>query len=451
MKVRKMSKDNSKMSKEIINYIISDGKFPNLSDGQKSVIKESLPKIMFDMTKDNVIKNSVFVDKWNDTYKISYNKKSKWMAYNKSQQQAPQLLKRFDKEFDKTISPLENLRILINDIGLEEFFKKSLSKIADDKIWFIFNKDISKVLKLEYNMFDFDFIDLKSDFLTRDDVKTWIVYWGEKALFQIQHPPSKEVRRKNAVILRINTEHLEEFIKEVKITNETWGISVEVALCRINGIKMPIEYKGRFDEKMVSEVSIALNEAMVKKIIPTMTECLATKTIGAKKSPTDFMNNSETISVKTNFNGGNKVCPPEFGQPGIDEGVRQYNNHFKNNVTREEIINLNFKNFKKQFQENIASIANEQLKQLFSEDSILYLRKTKGGKISIEYIDSSDKDFEFKDEFTFTRTYVEWNDSVSIKYKGASLAEMQMHKGRSPFKFRFNLPNLMKIIKNDKS
>ena len=71
---RVIVKDNSKMSKQIINYILNDGDFKMLTTKQKSVISNSLPKIMFDMTRSKNLKgNSTLKDDYGDTHKISYN------------------------------------------------------------------------------------------------------------------------------------------------------------------------------------------------------------------------------------------------------------------------------------------------------------------------------------------------------------------------------------------
>ena len=441
------NKDNSKISKQIINYILDDGDFKTLTAQQKQVIRNSLPELFFSMTrKENLKQNSTLIDSSGDSYKISYNRKNNWIAFNNSQQQVPKILSSFSFPYDNELTPLENLRSLITEVGYNEFFAKSLSKIANDKSWHIINRDITYISNLTYEMFDFDFFNLTSDFLTRNDVSTWFVKWENKNLFQIQLPIS--VKRPNSVNIRMNLDLIHDFLLKTKITNETWGISAEVALCRINNIPVPDNYTGRYDNQMVNEIISALQNKLIIDSIPIMTECLATKTKGLKKSPTDFKNNEKTISVKTNFNSGAKVCPPEFGQPGILEGIRQYNEHFSTEITEQEIKDKDFAKFKEMFQENIVSITNKQLEWLFSEDYILYLRKTKSGEITIQYIESSINNFQFGDHFTFSRDAKDWNDSVTIKYKGISLAEMQMHKGRSPFKFRFNLSNLMKIIKN---
>lgn len=38
-----------------------------------------------------------------------------------------------------------------------------------------------------------------------------------------------------------------------------------------------------------------------------------------------------------------------------------------------------------------------------------------------------------------------WAESITLKYKGLSIAEVQTHKNRT-FKFRFNFPNLVKLF-----
>ena len=49
--------------------------------------------------------------------------------------------------------------------------------------------------------------------------------------------------------------------------------------------------------------------------------------------------------------------------------------------------------------------------------------------------------FERKD-FNFTRELDSWKESTTLKYHNISVAEIQVHANRSPFKFRFIVPNI---------
>ena len=52
--------------------------------------------------------------------------------------------------------------------------------------------------------------------------------------------------------------------------------------------------------------------------------------------------------------------------------------------------------------------------------------------------------------FTFTKpTIAEWNESNTLKYNGVSIGEFQVHKARSCFKFRFNMENFEKIVREE--
>ena len=50
-----------------------------------------------------------------------------------------------------------------------------------------------------------------------------------------------------------------------------------------------------------------------------------------------------------------------------------------------------------------------------------------------------------KEYFTFTRDGDNWNESTTLKYKGFSVAEIQIHKQRT-FKFRFSMNALQKFL-----
>lgn len=56
-----------------------------------------------------------------------------------------------------------------------------------------------------------------------------------------------------------------------------------------------------------------------------------------------------------------------------------------------------------------------------------------------------------KSLFSFTKEKLEeWNESNTVKYKGISIGEFQVHKARDCYKFRFNLENLEKVVSDNK-
>ena len=176
------------------------------------------------------------------------------------------------------------------------------------------------------------------------------------------------------------------------------------------------------------------------------------------------------MSVKTNKRQLGKVAPQIIGQPTAET----YFSHMKNellddipefddieNKLKERKLEDNYENRSKIFKEisvkYIDIIINEYWKNLVECDYLLFFYNIidKNKKISKnpEYIIVT-KELELpnfeKENFSFTKTLTNWNESNTVKYNyngtQISIGEFQVHKNRNCFKFRFNIKNILKII-----
>ena len=89
------------------------------------------------------------------------------------------------------------------------------------------------------------------------------------------------------------------------------------------------------------------------------------------------------------------------------------------------------------------------VEHLFDSDWLLWIYEVKDA-FDYSAISKDDiKDFEWEfDKLTFTKkTIDEWNESNTVKYNGMSVGEFQVHNNRNCYKFRFNMPNLLRLIK----
>ena len=87
---------------------------------------------------------------------------------------------------------------------------------------------------------------------------------------------------------------------------------------------------------------------------------------------------------------------------------------------------------------------------LFDSDWLLWIYKTRNDfdYKSIKGNDIDDFKWE-KEKFSFTKKTVdEWIGSNSVKYDGLTIGEFQLHQNRNCFKFRFNMKNILKLLKN---
>ena len=105
--------------------------------------------------------------------------------------------------------------------------------------------------------------------------------------------------------------------------------------------------------------------------------------------------------------------------------------------------------FKEMVLNHIAEMMPIYVEHLLDSDYLLWIyRKKDNYKYKIFNSDFA-KNMVWDDSaFTFTKpTIEEWNESTTLKYKGVSIGEFQVHKARACFKFRFNMENFEKIIK----
>ena len=157
------------------------------------------------------------------------------------------------------------------------------------------------------------------------------------------------------------------------------------------------------------------------------------------KCPWDFLlNNGEKLSVKTN----KYACPPEIGQPNPEVFQLYFGHlaHFDRN-NREEI---------KQFiHTHIHQMLPLYLEWLFSSDYLMTIIADDNLSLNVVPRTAVNLDFEWhRDFFTSTRTAVTWKESNSYSYNGVRLCEVQFHRKRSSVKVRFELDNLITIVKN---
>ena len=87
------------------------------------------------------------------------------------------------------------------------------------------------------------------------------------------------------------------------------------------------------------------------------------------------------------------------------------------------------------------------LDYMFVSDYTVWLRRDEDGKYDFTIFDRNQYvniDLE-REHFSFTKEGADWNESTTLKYKGISIAEVQIHKNRT-FKFRFIMKALQKFL-----
>lgn len=230
---------------------------------------------------------------------------------------------------------------------------------------------------------------------------------------------------------------LQNFLVEVKHTNETFGMTAEKAICDIFNLDYPDNFKTRCDPALQKEITPTIRNAFAE--LPK-----AVKHTGSEKGERgkeskcsyDFLlEGDRTLSVKTNT--GKMVCPPEVGQPGAETCYLYFKDYIDGDCVTPE-------SFKTMVFNHIADIMPIYVSHLFDSDYLLWVFRN-GKKYDYRVFGSeyAQNVIWEKDGFSFTKpTLEDWNESNTVKYNGVTIGEFQVHRNRACYKFRFNLSNL---------
>lgn len=302
-----------------------------------------------------------------------------------------------------------------------------------------------------YNYLIFDrnqIVDIATDrdaFSFTRDLETWVesttLKYNNTSIAEIQ------VHKNRTFKFRFILKALMKFIKEQKMTTETFGITAEKTICDLFNIEVPENYKGRSSNLIQAQISPTIQEAFkhIPKAIRSTGAEQGERGANSKCSYDFVLEGEKTLSLKTTINGS-MICPPEVGQPGA---VTCY--AYFGHLTDETIITES--NFKQMVLENVANMLPIYLNHLLDSDYLLWIYKKKdvyNYKIfDADFAKSMEWD---SSKFSFTKpSILDWNESNTLKYDGITLGEFQVHKARSSFKFRFNMLNLEKIITTHKN
>ena len=160
---------------------------------------------------------------------------------------------------------------------------------------------------------------------------------------------------------------------------------------------------------------------------------------GQQKYDYDFiLEGSKTLSIK--FNYGQKVSPSVVGQAS----QKTFLNYF-GHLMKQEFSEVAFKRL---VLEDVHKMIPIYLNYLLNSDYLLWIyieRDMLNYKIlNLEEINKINWK---REDFTFTKDTLEtWNESTTVKYRGISLGEFQVHRSRNSYKFRFNMKNLLKVL-----
>ena len=234
----------------------------------------------------------------------------------------------------------------------------------------------------------------------------------------------------------------------MNMNNETFGMTFQYAICIEYDIENKISTE-RIDKQLLSTF---LESEIIQKIFKGKSKPVKslykTKEFTSEfisRCPHSFLlENEETFSVKTFKGNGKMFAPKVVGQAGDITF-----NHFFGHLYKNEINRTNFKDF---CLENISEILPIVVDYaLVSDYNCWFYRKD--DTFSYEIIKRADlPDLTFdKKNFTFTKpTSQSWNESNTVKHKGKTVMELQLHTNRSGYKIRLHRDNFPELLKVEK-
>ena len=231
------------------------------------------------------------------------------------------------------------------------------------------------------------------------------------------------------------------------MNNETFGITFQSAICEIYKLDNDISSE-RIDAELLNQFK---DSKVIQKIfrgrkpVEYLSDSKKYTSQLIKRCPHNFLlANNETFSVRTFKSVGKMFAPKVVGQAG-DETF----NYFFGHLSSEHITRLNFKDFCLAHVDEMlpiivdyALVSDYNCWIYFEGESLKYEIIKRGSLPELT--------FDFKN-FSFTKpTTSDWVESNTIKYKGKTILEIQLHTNRAGYKIRLHRENFPILLKLEK-
>lgn len=229
------------------------------------------------------------------------------------------------------------------------------------------------------------------------------------------------------------------------MNNETFGITFQYAICLAYNLDNNIS-KDRIDKTLLDyfiDSKIISKIFRGRKPVKYLSDSKEFTSTFIKRCPHNFLlANEETFSIRTFQGTGKMFAPKVVGQAG-DETF----NHFFGHLSDVEISRNNFKEFCLNHIDEMLPIIVDYA--LVSDFNCWFYVKDKTFQYEIlKREELPELTFSYEN-FSFTKsTAKEWIESNTIKYKGKTVLEIQLHTNRSGYKIRLhreNFPLLLKV------
>lgn len=230
--------------------------------------------------------------------------------------------------------------------------------------------------------------------------------------------------------------------------NALFGFMMQSSICKKYKIYPTNErainsFKSNYEDSLRTYTDKIVNDVFSNLIIEPIKCTTFDIDSNGNEIPYNFvLSDNSTLSIRTNVNG-DKIAPRSVGQAGFDKLNFYFSDIYKKEIkTQDDIKHLII--------EHIDEVLPIFIEKLFDADYILWIFQDKNDDSKFSHLLLKGDylvDIDYKKEnFSFTRNFNERKESTTLKYKGISIAEIQVHKKRS-FKFRFIMNKLMAMIK----
>jgi len=231
------------------------------------------------------------------------------------------------------------------------------------------------------------------------------------------------------------------------MNNETFGVTFQYAICQVYNLNNSISSE-RVDKDLLN---IFINSKLIPKIfrgrrpVEYLSDSKKYTSQFIRRCPHNFLlANKETFSVRTFQGSGQMFAPKVVGQAG-DETF----NHFFGHLSTEEITRSNFKEFCfNNIDEMLPIIVDYALVSDFN--CWFYIENETFNYKILKRDDLPELTFDYKN-FSFTKsTADEWIESNTVKYKGKTVVELQLHTNRAGYKIRLHRQNFPTLLVTEK-
>ena len=234
------------------------------------------------------------------------------------------------------------------------------------------------------------------------------------------------------------------------MNNADLGMTLQSRICKLYMLfpcqRAREQFKASYNKNYESKIDPLINK-IFKELKSDPAKCTTFEPSDKKGEslvPYNFiLENGKTLSIRTSKTN-NMVAPRVVGQAGYD-----VLNMFFEDIVGEHLYTQ--EQIRKAVYKNINEMLPIFVNYLLNSDYTIWVYPKDEGFDYIIIDNNTAVDIEYdKENFSFTKLLENWTESITLKYKGLSIAEVQTHKNRT-FKFRFNFPNLVRLFIEERS